>query len=80
MKPPICCICDKRLENDEGGLIYFKKRPTDLEWDERMKKPGMVGHPPYAEWFCEAHYSKAKEFCELTIDEALKMVRKLLPK
>jgi hypothetical protein len=39
MKPPICCICDKRLDYlDEGGLIYFKKRSSDKKWDKRMEK------------------------------------------
>ncbi|GAH45664.1 unnamed protein product, partial [marine sediment metagenome] len=32
MKPPICCICDKRLDYpDEGGLIYFKKVIIDIK-------------------------------------------------
>ena len=76
MRPPICCICHKRLDKDEGGLIYFKKRLSDKKWDKRMEESGMVGHPPYAEWFCGDHYAKAKELKELIIDEALKMITK----
>ncbi|MHA1477864.1 MAG: hypothetical protein ACTSPU_06665 [Promethearchaeota archaeon] len=77
MKPPICCICDKRLDYpDEGGLIYFKKRPSDQKRDKRMEEKGMVGHPPYAEWFCGDHYKKANELKELPIDKALMMVTK----
>jgi hypothetical protein len=75
MKPPICRICLKRLNPKEGGLVYFKKRPSDLEWDEKMKRPGMTGHPPYADWFCAEHYKEAKELENLTIDEALKKLR-----
>jgi len=77
LKPPICCICDKRLDcADEGGLIYFKKRPSDKKWDKKMDNEGMVGHPPYAEWFCRDHYEKASELKELPIDKALKMITK----
>lgn len=75
MKPPICRICDKSLEgNDDGGLIYFKKRPSDIEWEKRMEEIGGVGHPPNAEWFCKKHYDKAKELKEMTIDKALKIL------
>ena len=76
MKPPVCCICDKRLDYpDEGGLIYFKKRGSDKEWVERMEKEGMVGHPPFAEWFCASHYKKALELKDLTIDKAMKQLQ-----
>ncbi len=75
MKPPVCCICNKILEADEGGLIYFKKRPSDHEWDVRAKQPGFVGHPPYAEWFCEKHYERAKDLGDLTIDIALNKIK-----
>ena len=71
MKPPICCICDKELEPSEGGLVYFKKRDSDIEWDKKVEEE-LVGHPPYAEWFCDLHYQKAKDLAHLTIDEALK--------
>ena len=73
MKPPICCICRKKLEYpDEGGLVYFKKRSSDKKWDRLMEENGMVGHPTYAEWFCGEHYKKAVELKESTIDKALK--------
>ncbi len=75
MRPPICRICDKRLATmDDGGLIYFKKRQTDNEWNKRMEEIGGVGHPPYAEWFCKKHYSKANELKYLPIDQALKIL------
>ncbi|WXG41888.1 MAG: hypothetical protein WED07_14170 [Candidatus Freyarchaeum deiterrae] len=76
MKPPICRICLKRFDpQKEGGLVYFKKIASDLEWDEKMKKPGMTGHPPYADWFCGEHYKKAKKLEKLTIQEALEKLR-----
>ena len=78
MKPPICIICDKRLpyDDNEGGLIYFKKRKSDIKWIERMEKTGSVGHPPYAEWFCSKHYQEAKELESLPINEAMEILRK----
>lgn len=78
MKPPICSICDKDFEDrEEGGLIYFKKRPEDYEWVKKMKEGGMVGHPPYAAWFCGDHYEEAKKLENLTINEAMKILRTL---
>ena len=75
MKPPICCICDKEIVDlDEGGLIYFKKLSSDVEWDRRMEKIGGVGHPPYAEWFCKSHYNKANELKHLPINKALNIL------
>lgn len=75
MKPPICRICGKDFrDSEEGGLVYFKKRPSDIKWVEKMKKSRMTGHPPYADWFCGEHYEKAKQLENLTIDEALKQL------
>jgi len=79
VKPPVCCICNRRFNNRrEGGLVYFRKRPSDYEWDRTMKEEGRVGHPPYAEWFCGEHYEVAKELSGLTIDEALREIRRRL--
>jgi hypothetical protein len=74
MRPPICAICESEFF-DEGGLVYFKKRSSDREWDKRMEEEGMVGHPPYAEWFCEKHYEEAESLRDMTIDEAMKVMR-----
>ena len=75
MKPPVCIICDKRFSpSDEGDVIYFKKSKYDIEWVEEMERTGSVGHPPYAEWFCEKHYKTAKELEGLTITEAMKIL------
>jgi len=76
MRPPICRICDNNLEDkDDGGLIYFKKRPSDIEWEKKMEEIGGVGHPPWAEWFCKKHYEKANKLKHLSINEALKILR-----
>ena len=77
MRPPECCICGKDMRmTDEGDLIYFKKRPEDEEWIKNMEENDMVGHPPYAEWFCADHYKNAKKLEHLTIDEAMDILRK----
>ena len=84
MKPPICAICHKEffdeLEEDKGGLIYFTKRKLDVKWEDEMRKEGFVGHPPYAEWFCQEHYDSAKELSKLTIDIAMEILRNKFPK
>ncbi len=75
MRPPICCICDKELVDlHEGGLIYFKKRQSDIKWEKKMKEIGGVRHPPYAEWFCKKHFEKANVLIHLTIDIALNIL------
>jgi hypothetical protein len=81
MKPPICRLCGKDFrDDDEGGLIYFKKRPSDEEWGKEMAAKHWVGHPPYADWFCNDHFSKAKELENLTIDIAMQKLKKILLK
>ena len=57
-------------------MICFKKRDSDKEWDARMDEKGMVGHPPYARWFCGAHYDSAKRLEHLTVDKAMEQLRK----
>ena len=43
MRPPICRICHKELEDlEDSGLIYFKKRQSDLEWDKCMDREEFV--------------------------------------
>lgn len=60
---------------NDGGLIYFKKRKSDIKWDKNLEREGLTGHPPYAEWFCKKHYPRAKELENLTIDEAIKLLK-----
>ncbi len=75
MRPPICRICEKKLEEvNDGGLIYFKKRQSDIEWEKRMEEIGGVGNPPYAEWFCKKHYEKANALRDLALGDAIKLL------
>jgi len=76
MKPPVCAVCDKELDLNDGGLIYFKKRPSDWRWHKKIKKSGFTGHPPYAEWFCSLHYKQAKQIMHYTIDKALTILKR----
>ena len=76
MRPPICRICHKELEDfEDSGLIYFKKRQSDLEWDKYMNRKGFIGHPPYADWFCKNHYRDFLKLKHLSIDEAMNKYR-----
>ncbi|NHI92885.1 MAG: hypothetical protein EAX96_10320 [Candidatus Lokiarchaeota archaeon] len=76
MRPPKCAICgDEDFDLNIGGLIYFKKRQKDIDWEKRMNETGGVGHPPYAEWFCPKHIQKAKEVEHLTINDAFRKLR-----
>ncbi|MFX0103243.1 MAG: hypothetical protein ACFFCS_27000 [Candidatus Hodarchaeota archaeon] len=72
MRPPECDICGKE---ENCNLVYFKKRLSDKEWDNKMEEKGMVGHPPYAEWYCDVHVGRARELKEKTIDEARKLMK-----
>jgi hypothetical protein len=79
MKPPICEICDRRiLKEEHAGLVYFQKTKTDSEWDKKCKEEGFVGHPPYAEWFCEEHYLIAKKYSSLPKRVALVSIKREL--
>ncbi|KKN41574.1 hypothetical protein LCGC14_0721980 [marine sediment metagenome] len=76
MRPPICRICEKRMEDiNDGGLIYFKKRQSDIEWEKNMEEIGGVGHPPYAEWFCKNNYEKANDLRDLTLRNAIRLLK-----
>jgi len=77
MKPTICEICHKRFTpSDKAGVVYFRKSPGDIEWDKRVEEEGIIGHPPYAEWFCEIHHPQAKKMETLTRMEAMNEFRK----
>jgi len=75
LRPPECAVCGKEFF-DEGGLIYFKKRDSDIQWDEKMKKNNMIGHPPYAEWFCGEHIKIAQKYKFMTITDAMQEITK----
>lgn len=75
MRPPECGICGRDFPPDEGGLVYFKRRPRDEAWHQRMKEIGGVGHPPEAEWYCGKHYPRARELAHLTRDAAYAILK-----
>ena len=77
MKPPICTVCGTRIpyeliDKQGQGLVEFKKRPGDIEWDKNHKPE----HPPYAEWFCEAHWPRAMELRGEPIHVALDVLKR----
>ena len=77
MKPPICEICYRKFNPDEeGGLIFFKQTEKGKEFDRRVREEGITGHPPDAAWFCGLHSEEAKKLAHVTIDEAMKSLRK----
>jgi len=79
MRPPICVICGKRFYPPEGGeIVYFKETESVKEWRKRVKKEGIVAHPPNAEWFCKEHLSLALKYKHLPIKEALKAIERQL--
>jgi len=59
---------------NDGGLIYFKKRQSDIDWGKKMEEIGGVGHPPYAAWFCKKHYEKANSLRDLNLRDAIKLM------
>lgn len=69
MKPPICSVCNTRIENDQqsAGLISFA--------DYRALPESMVGHPHGLAWFCADHYSAAKLLTHLKMAEAIKQLK-----
>ncbi len=69
MMPPYCSICMDMCEMD--GLVSFKRRPSDEEWDRMSEQEGFVGHPPYLAWFCPKHIDAARKLTHLTLDEAM---------
>ena len=75
MKPPICCICLKPLDTSkQGDLVLFAKSALDHEWDQ-MAAAGLVGHPPYADWFCHRHVAAAKSRTHLSLKEAITQIK-----
>jgi hypothetical protein len=80
MKPPYCHICGVRINDFEhAGVINFAKTQYDIEWEIEMKREHKVGHPPYAEWFCEEHYPTANQYSHLCYADAMREIKKTYP-
>lgn len=75
MKPPICRICGKKLENGEGSLVSFTLTESDRVWKAHMAKIGGIGHPPWMDWFCEKHIAKAQSLANYDIGTAITMMK-----
>ncbi len=76
MMPPCCDICGEDFDPGKNAdIIYFKLTEEDEEWSRKMNESSMVGHPPYAKWFCEEHYPEAKKLENKTTAEAMKILR-----
>ena len=82
MKPPECDVCGDRLEEDGGGLVTFARTEADRRWDRRVEDEGLIGHPPYVEWFCVRHHAAAREQAQqgLTLGEARQSRNSSAPK
>lgn len=71
MKPPICEICIKHLNEDclgESGLVWFK--------DYQDLPPGMVGHPKGLGWFCGQHFKSAQSLNNLSKADAVRQLKR----
>ena len=75
--PPICEICSREFDPDmEGGLIYFKETKRGRAFEKKAREEKWTGHPPDAAWFCGVHSEEAKKVVHLTIDDAIKILKK----
>jgi len=75
--PPICEICSREFNLDEeGGLIYFKETKAGRAFEEKAKEEKWTRHPPDAAWFCGTHYGEAEKIVHLTLDDAIKNLKK----
>lgn len=71
MKPPVCHLCRKHLELDDGP--YLENGYGDLVkfMDYRPLPLPCVGHPHGLEWFCKEHIAAAKKLSYLDAKTAL---------
>ncbi len=78
MRPPICYVCGKDLEDEtDGGLVSFALIDSDKDWLKRAQaEPGFVGHPPWQEWYCRDHIGPYKKYSHLTRSGALELVER----
>lgn len=76
MRPPICALCDRDIDPDQGGLVEFAKTGGDDAWYERARQdPDFVGTPPNIDWFCAEHFEAASALSESSRQEALDELR-----
>jgi len=77
MMPPICEICSREFNPDViGGLIYFRETKRGRDFERRVSEEKWIRHPLDSAWFCGIHSGEAKKLVNLTIDDALKTIKK----
>lgn len=79
MRPPICIICDTDFRDSfaEGDYVQFKLTDDDIKHNKRMEASQLTGHPAGVEWFCKDHIDQARRNKNLTLNEALKIMKSL---
>lgn len=78
MRPPICAFCGKDFRDspEAGGLLSFLRTPEERNFNEKMARQGMVGHPRGKAWFCGDHFAAAQALsAHCTLGEALRRLR-----
>lgn len=61
MRPPVCAVCERMLDEPAAGLVRFQPTDESRAWRERAERDGFVGHPPDEGWFCATHVDRARE-------------------
>ncbi len=76
MKPPICELCDERLDAAQGALLNFIGDERSVAWRRDRDADGRVGHPPDVGWFCALHAESARLLVAgATLGDALTALR-----
>ena len=77
MLPPVCEICSREFNPDvEGELVYFRETERGRAFEKRAIEEKWADHPPDAAWFCGVHVAEARKLAHLTIDDALKTLKR----
>lgn len=70
MLPPICCICNGRLD---PTIIHFKETKEGFEFE----REDLCGMNPDKEWFCKECSSHVKKYAKkITLKQLLHNLKK----
>ncbi|HEY8482555.1 MAG TPA: hypothetical protein VIL71_22270 [Spirillospora sp.] len=79
MRPPVCAICDRRLQDghpfEKFELVRFGLDDHDEELLKAREHMGWAGHPEWSEWFCDEHAPLGEELSHLHWREARERLR-----